>query len=301
MSFNINTTPSQKGRIAVVTGANIGLGYETALALAAKEMEVVLACRNMQKAEAAKSNILKQHPNATINCIQLDLRKLSSVRAFAKAYAKQYNQLDVLINNAGIMMPPFSLTEDGSESQLGVNYISHFLLTYLLFPILKKTANSRIVSLASIAHKNGNINFDDLHSQKEYSKMGAYAQSKLACLMFAYELQRRLDKAGHTTLSVAAHPGVSNTNLGQHFPKIVQSVMPYLLFFMLQPPKNAAEPTLYAALGKDINGGDYTGPNGWKEYKGKAVKVGSTRRSKNEELLTKLWEVTEDILNIKFL
>ncbi len=226
MSWTLKQAPMQSGRIAVVTGANIGLGYETALALAGKGCAVVLACRSPAKAEAAKATILAQHPKASVECMTLDLGSLKSVRAFAAAYKKRHATLDLLINNAGIMMPPYSLSEDGFESQLAANYLGHFALTGLLLPLITKTPNSRIVSLSSLAHKWSGIRFDDLHATRRYDKRLAYGQSKLACLMFAYELQRRLARAGHTTLSVAAHPGVSSTNLFQHLPKIVQLFTP---------------------------------------------------------------------------
>ena len=206
----------------MVTGANIGLGYETALALAGKGCTVVLACRNAAKADAARAAILAQHPKARIECLTLDLGSLKSVRAFAAAYKKRHATLDLLINNAGIMMPPYTLSEDGFESQLAANYLGHFALTGLLLPLINKTPNARIVSLSSLAHKWSGIRFHDLNATRRYDKRLAYGQSKLACLMFAYELQRRLTKAGCATLSVAAHPGVSATNLFQHLPKAVQ-------------------------------------------------------------------------------
>ena len=192
MSWNLKHAPMQTGRIAIVTGANIGLGFETALALAGKGITVVLACRNSAKAEAAKAAILALHPKAKVKCMALDLGSLKSVRAFAAAYRKRHTRLDLLINNAGIMMPPFSLSEDGFESQLASNYLGHFALTGLLLPLIVKTPGSRIVSLSSLAHRWSGIRFHDLNATRRYDKRLAYGQSKLACLMFAYELQRRL-------------------------------------------------------------------------------------------------------------
>jgi NAD(P)-dependent dehydrogenase (short-subunit alcohol dehydrogenase family) len=194
MSWTMKQAPSQSGRIAVVTGANIGLGYETALALAGKGCTVVLACRNAAKADAARAAILAQHPKARIECLTLDLGSLKSVRAFAAAYKKRHATLDLLINNAGIMMPPYTLSEDGFESQLAANYLGHFALTGLLLPLIIKTPNARIVSLSSLAHKWSGIRFHDLNATRRYDKRLAYGQSKLACLMFAYELQRRLTR-----------------------------------------------------------------------------------------------------------
>ncbi|MFK7907957.1 MAG: oxidoreductase [Chitinophagales bacterium] len=300
-TWNFNNIPFQKGRIAIVTGANTGLGFETVLALAAKNMEVVLACRNMQKAEAAKLKILQQYSFAKVECMQIDLSSLQSVRAFAANFLKQYEALDLLINNAGIMIPPFSLTEDGFESQMGANYFGHFLLTDLLLETIVKTPNSRIVSLSSIAHKRGKINFDDLQSQKRYSAVEAYAQSKLACLMFAYELQRRLEKAGSKTLSIAAHPGISDTELSRHIPKLVTFLMmPVFTTFFTHKPAKGALPTLRAALDEAAEGGDYFGPNGWREFKGKPIKVRSTRRSRREDTAKRLWEVSEKLTGASY-
>ncbi len=221
MSWTIQAAASQNGHLAIVTGANTGLGYDTALALAGKGCAVVLACRNMDKARKARLEILKPFPKATIECLSLDLSSQQSVRAFVTAFTENYDKLDLLINNAGIMMPPFSLSEDGFESQLAANYLGHFALTGLLLPLLTRTPNSRIVSLSSLAHNWGGIRFDDLNFARGYNKRAAYGQSKLACLMFAYELNRRLRATGSKTLSVAAHPGVAATNLAQHFPRFM--------------------------------------------------------------------------------
>jgi NAD(P)-dependent dehydrogenase (short-subunit alcohol dehydrogenase family) len=300
MSWNLKQAPTQKGRIAIVTGANIGLGYETALALAAKGCSVVLACRNVDKAEAAKDNILAQCPKAVVECMALDLASLKSVRKFAAAYKRRHARLDLLVNNAGIMMPPFALSEDGFESQLAANYLGHFALTGLLLPSIVKTPKSRIVSLSSLAHQWGEIRFADLHFEGRYDKRLAYGQSKLACLMFAYELQRRLKRAGHTTLSVAAHPGVSSTNLFQHLPKIVNLFAP-LTALVFQSAEGGAQPTLYAALGGDIQGGDYCGPQSMGGMRGDPVKVSSSRRSRDEAVAARLWTVSEELTGVRFL
>ncbi len=301
-TFNIHIIPSQKGRIAIVTGANNGLGYETALALAKKDMKVILACRNLAKAEIAKQAICKEVPQAEIDIMVIDLSKLASVRTFANAFLEKYTQLDILINNAGIMTPPFSLSEEGFESQMAANYFGHFLLTALLLEMLMKTPHSRIVTLSSIAHKTGKINFDDLQSQKKYSPMVAYSQSKLACLMFSYELQRRLTQMGSQTISLAAHPGISDTNLLKNTPIpnwLFDLFKPIMNLTFLQSAKAGAEPTLYAALGEDVKGGDYFGPDGFNEMRGRAKKVESTPLSKDETLAKKLWEVSERLCKIR--
>jgi len=298
--FNIDLIPSQKGRIAIVTGANTGLGFETALALARKEMKVIMACRSKGKAEKAKQKILRKVPGGDLEILLIDLTRLSSVHDFASNFLVKYNHLDLLINNAGIMIPPYSKTADGFESQMGVNYLAHFLLTGLLLETITNTSDSRIVSLSSIAHKKGTINFDDLQWEKKYSAMGAYRQSKLACLMFAYELQRRFDKTGVKTLSVAAHPGLSITELVKQIPKWVLSVFRPLTSLFTHSPEKGALPALYAALGTDVQGGDYFGPQGRSEMTGEPGETNSTPLSHNEEIAKRLWDLSEQLTGIKY-
>lgn len=301
-TWNISKAPSQKGKIAIVTGANAGLGFETALALAQKEATVILACRNKSKAEQAKTDILKKVPNGDLEVMEIDLSKLKSVRNFATAFLKKYDSLHLLINNAGVMIPPYEKTEDGFELQMGANYFGHFLLTGLLLDTIIKTSASRIVSLSSLAHKKGDIYFDDLHSEKEYVKMKAYQQSKLACLIFAFELQRRLDKAGSSTLSVAAHPGISDTELGKHIPKLMYFLFRPIASFYIQKPEYGALPTLMAALDTNVKGGDYYGPTGnSKETKGPPGLARSKSKARNEELAKRLWAVSEELTGVTIL
>lgn len=295
MSFLLDKIPSQKGKIAVVTGANTGLGYETALGLARKECKVIMACRNKDKAEKAMAGIRKEVPNADLEFITLDLNSLKSVREFAKVYREKYDTLDRLINNAGLMIPPLMRTEDGFESQFGVNHLGHFLLTNELFSVIKRTENARVISLSSIAHKNGRIHFDDPNWEKSYSKMDAYNQSKVACLMFAYELQRRLNDAGSIVISIAAHPGVSDTELGRYIPKVLYYVFKPITPLFTHHPKEAAKPTLMAALDENVKGGDYYGPQGFNEMKGDPGKARSTGYSKKRDEAAKLWELSEKL------
>lgn len=294
--WNLEFVPAQNGRIAIVTGANVGLGFETAKALAAKGFEVVIAARNLQKAEKAIATIEMVHPGAKLKIIPLDLSWLASVREFAREFSEKYAQLDLLINNAGIMMPPYSLTKDGFESQFGTNYLGHFLLTGLLLPTMKEVKNSRVVSLSSMAHKPGVIQFNDLNFSKNYNKMKAYSQSKLACLMFGYELQRKLEKANLPTLSVAAHPGVSSTNLGRSMSPVLRYFFPKIG----QPVEAGALPILMAALDNSAKGGEYYGPDGFLEMRGNPTVVGSTSLSKNKEVAEKLWEVSEKLVGFKY-
>jgi NAD(P)-dependent dehydrogenase (short-subunit alcohol dehydrogenase family) len=299
--FDIHKIPSQKGRVVIVTGANAGLGFETALAFVKKDMKVVMACRNLAKAEAAKAKILAQVPTATIEIRQLDLSKLKSVRAFADAFLKDYQQLDLLINNAGIMIPPFSLTEDGFESQLGANYFGHFLLTSLLLPIITNTPNSRIVSLSSIAHKSGRIRFKDMQWKDKYSAFYAYAQSKLACLMFADELQRRLEKAGSNTISVAAHPGASPTDLMQYIPTFLNAVLKVTIYpIFTHLPDKAALPIQMAALDPSVKGGDYYGPQGFKDMKGTPGIAKRTGYSKKQDVAAQLWDASVELTGANY-
>ena len=297
MTWSLDQAGKQDGRIAIITGANIGLGLNTALQLAGKGCTVVLACRNLDKAEAAKREILNQFPKAKVQCQMLDLSSLASVRSFAAEFLVKHSRLDLLINNAGIMMPPYSLSEDGFESQLAANYLGHFALTGQLLPLLEITPGARAVSLSSLAHNWSGLQFDDLQFTRGYNKRKAYGQSKLACLMFAYELNRRLQKSGSKVLSVAAHPGVSATNLGQHFPKFLEMFMP----LVGQPAADGALPTLYAALGSDISGGDYCGPRSLQQMRGAPVKVGSNRASRNESDTRKLWMVSEELTGVSYL
>lgn len=296
--FDINKIPSQKGKIAIVTGANTGIGFETTLALAKKEIHVIMACRNFEKATIAKNSILKAVPNAQLEIILLDLSELKSVRKFAEDFLNQYSRLDLLINNAGIMIPPFSRTVDGFESQMGANYFGHFLLTGLLLNTITNTPNSRIISLSSIAHKQGKIDFENLNAEKSYSKMEIYSQSKLACLMFGYELQERLKETN--TLSVIAHPGVSNTDLPRHIPRFLYYLFYPLLPIITQKPEKAALPSLMAALDTTIQSGDYIGPNGFNEMKGEPKKTKAFPQAHDKNVRKKLWKVSEELTDFSY-
>ncbi len=283
--------PSRREKVAIVTGANGGLGYETALGLAKKDIEVILACRNLQKAEAAKSRIIYEYPKAQIKSIKLDVSSLCDVREFATQFQRQYEQLDLLINNAGIMMSPYKVTEDGFENQLATNYLGHFVLTGLMLPLLAGTPSSRVVTLSSLSYKWAEIQFDDFHATKGYSRRKAYGQSKRACLIFAYELQRRLATARHNTLSVAVHPGLCKTNLDQYFPALIRP----LGNLFLQSAKKGALPVLYAALDRGVEGGEYIGPDGLQEMRGYPVRVDSDEYSKDKQVAERLWRASEEM------
>lgn len=300
MKFDIEKIAAQPGKVAIVTGANNGLGFETTMALAKKEIEVVMACRNLDKAEEAKAKILKVNRKAKLHVLELDLSELDSVREFAGAFTKKYNRLDFLINNAGIMMPPFSLTKDGFESQFATNYLGHFLLTKLLFPIIRDTQDARIVSLSSLAHKWKEIQFEDINFKESYNKREAYGQSKFACLMFAIEFDKRLKAANINAKSMAAHPGFSATNLFTNMPKPVAWFTSTIGSFFVQSAQKGAQPSLYAALGNDLDGGEYTGPDGRGETKGEATIVKPRRAAKNEVMADRLWSVSEEMIGENF-
>jgi NAD(P)-dependent dehydrogenase (short-subunit alcohol dehydrogenase family) len=295
--WNMDQVPSQSGRVAVVTGANSGIGYEAALELAKKDAIVILACRNMQKAEAAKREMMAVYPKGQLKPMQLDLSSLSDVKRFADHFCIHFDRLDLLINNAGIMMSPYQVTEDGFENQLATNYIGHFALSGRLLPMLGSTPASRVVTLSSLSYKWAEIDFDDLHARQAYSKRKAYGQSKRACLMFAYELQRRLSAAGFDTLSLAAHPGLSKTNLDRYFPKLIRP----LGALFLQSAEKGALPVLYAALAREVKGGAFIGPDGFREMRGSPTVVDSDTYSRNEEVAARLWKVSEEMAGIAYL
>ena len=302
MNFNIDKAPTQQGKVAIVTGANTGLGYETTMGFAKKNMKVIMACRSQTRAEKAKAEIEAKMPDADLEIMLIDLSQLSSVRNFVENFKTKYTQLNLLINNAGIMWPPYTKTVDGFESQMGANYFGHFLLTLLLIGSMPDTPDSRVVTLSSGAHKigKGKINFEDLHWEKKYSKVGAYAQSKLACLMFAEELNRKLQDAGKKILSVSAHPGVSKTELGRHFSQFEELIIRYTIApFLSHPVEQAALPTLMAALDHDVKGGDYFGPQGLLEMIGQPGRATKSKYSQDEDAAKKLWNISEQLTDCK--
>lgn len=305
MIENRNWTPGDPssliGKRALVTGANTGLGFEIAKELAAKGAEVIMACRNNHKAHEAKSKILQDFPNAKLHVLEIDLASLESVRKFAAQFNLEYNSLDILINNGGVMMPPYTITKDGFELQFETNYLSHFLLTGLLMRKLEASPSPRVISISSLAHDWGDIYFDDLNFQTKYDKRKAYGQSKLACLMFAYELDRRLRQKNSPIKSLAAHPGISATDHSRYLPWLIRFLSPVLVPLVAQSANEGAQPILRAALDHTLPGGTYIGPDGKDGYKGKPVKVDSNEISKNEAVAERLWELSEQLTGVSFL
>ncbi|WP_144144017.1 SDR family oxidoreductase [Paraburkholderia sp. BCC1884] len=298
--------PRQTGRLAVITGATGGLGLETALALAGAGADIVLTGRNAQKGQAALETIRAQYPAASIRYTHLDLASLASVRGFADQFASEHATLDLLINNAGVMMPPKrQATEDGFELQFGTNYLGHFALTEHLLPLLTAARAPRVVNLSSLAHKTGAaIHFDDLQWQRSYKPWPSYAQSKLAMLMFAIELQRRSDANGWGLLSNAAHPGYARTGLIANGPG-ADSLMQTLSRFTLEPiaSQSAAEgalPTLFAATAPEARPAGYYGPTGLFELKGPPGEARIARQAQDQAVATRLWEVSEALTNARW-
>jgi NAD(P)-dependent dehydrogenase (short-subunit alcohol dehydrogenase family) len=286
--------PDQTGRVAVITGANTGLGYETATALAAKGARVVLAVRNLDKGKAAADLITRAHTGADVSVTELDLTSLQSVRDAADQIRAGFDQIDLLVNNAGVMMTPKSTTTDGFELQFGTNHLGHFAFTGLLLDRLLATPLSRVVSVSSNGHRVGRIRFDDLQSTRRYSRMGAYGQSKLANLLFTYELQRRL--SGTDTIAVAAHPGGSDSELSRYLPGALQ-----LAFGPLsQSTEMGALPTLRAATDPGVSGGEYYGPGGLLEMRGYPELVASSGRSHDVDVARRLWTVSEELTGVVF-
>ena len=295
-NFTAADVTDQTGKTVFITGANTGLGFEAAKVLAGKGARVLIGCRSREKAQRARKTILAEYPKADIAVVELDLGNLASVTRAAAVVAKE-PQLDILINNAGIMIPPYELTDDGFESQFGVNHLGPFALTGLLLGQLRATPNARIVSTSSIAHKRGKIHFDDINAERGYNAIVRYSQSKLANLYFAYELQRRLEAAGNSVISVAAHPGIADTELSRYIPKALMLMTP-LFRPLFNSPAQGAWPTLCAATSPDVQGGEYYGPCKRGETAGPARKVSSTRRSHNEETAKRLWDLSIEMTGV---
>lgn len=293
------------GKVIVVTGANSGIGLEAARELARHRANVVLACRNPSKAEGALSAIRAESAHASVETMSLDLANLASVRAFAEAFRSKHQRLDVLCNNAGIMAIPLTRTADGFEMQIGTNHLGHFALTGLLLDVLLATPYSRVVTVSSGAHRIGRIRLDDLNWQSGYRKWLAYGQSKLANLLFAYELQRRLEAARAGTISVACHPGYAATNLQAVGPQMqgssrMERLMEIGNRLAAQSAEMGALPTLYAATAPDVAGGDFIGPDGFGQTWGHPTKVKSNRRSHDRNVAAGLWQLSEKLTGVAY-
>jgi NAD(P)-dependent dehydrogenase (short-subunit alcohol dehydrogenase family) len=289
--------PDQAGRTAVVTGANSGIGFETARVLSTRGATVILACRDTAKGEAAAARISGPGP---VSVQRLDLGSLASVRAAASEIRARHPRLDLLINNAGVMMPPHSRTADGFELQFGTNHLGHFALTGLLLDLLLPAGGSRVVTVSSNVHRAGRMNFADLQSARRYRRAAAYGRSKLANLLFTYELQRRLAAAGARTSALAAHPGTAITALTRYFPAAVDRAYHAVGSPIAQPAAMGALPTLRAATDPAARGGEYYGPGGWLEMKGYPRRVSSSARSHDTSAQRRLWQESERLTGVRY-
>ena len=288
--------PDQGGRLAIVTGANSGIGLETARELARNGAQVVLACRSQPRAEAAIEDIRAELPDAAVEFVRLDLEDLDQIRGFAASVHERADRLDLLINNAGVMVPPEGRTRQGFELQLGVNHLAHFALTGLLMDLLLATESARVVNVSSQAHRFGKMDFDDPDFESRgYDARAAYGQSKLANLLFTFELARKLEAAGADLLAAAAHPGWTQTNLQKHS-SLFQLLNP---LFGMQPPGGAL-PTLRAATAPDVRPGDYYGPNGFYEMRGAPTKVKPAAAARSRTDAERLWKISEERTGVHF-
>jgi NAD(P)-dependent dehydrogenase (short-subunit alcohol dehydrogenase family) len=300
--------PRQHGKLAWITGANSGVGFHAALELARAGATVILACRDQTKAEAARQRIIAEVPTAQLEIAQLDLANLASVRAAAQSFLATNRRLDLLINNAGVMaLPQRRITPDGFELQLGTNHFGHFALTGLLLPSILKpstTATPRIITVSSIAHRGATMDFSNLNWEHDYKPWPAYRRTKLANLLFGFELHRRLSRAHAPALSIIVHPGVSKTNLFAAGPGQgtgpEAKIGPLLVGLIAQSDAQGALPTLYAASSSEVQSGHFYGPDGFRQMRGYPVEVRAEQRAYDETLAAKLWQVSEQLTGVRF-
>lgn len=291
--------PNLDGKVFVVTGANSGMGYETSLALAEKGAMVVMACRNLERGQRALESIKQAVPQAKLELMALDLASLKSIQAFAETFKSKFDRLDGLINNGGPIIADRRVTEDGFESHFGINHLGHFALTGLLLDVLLNTPSSRIVTVGSRMHVDGKMAWDDLMSERSYDRMAAYRQSKLANMLFAFELARRLEAQGRSTVSVAAHPGLANTSWADNNLGGLMKIMAQLMSSMsYQSAAMGALPPLYAATDPNVKPGAYYGPEN--DKKGYPVEVRAGESAYDEADAKRLWEVSEKLSGVKY-
>jgi len=297
--------PDLSDRGAVVTGANSGLGFQTALELARHGARVMMACRDQGRGAQAVDRVRALAPGAEVELGLLDLADLASVRRFTGELGDRREGLDLLVNNAGVMAIPHRRTADGFEMQLGTNHLGHFALTGLLWPLLAARPGARVVTISSIAHRAGWISFGNLQRERRYERWTAYGQAKLANLLFAFEVQRRADAADVDLLSMAAHPGYAATNLQAVGPQMSGARLSARLFdaanrVFAQPGAQGALPSLYAATSPDARGGAYYGPDGFGEVRGYPTRVKAARRAYDERTARRLWQVSEDLTGVRY-
>ncbi|MDD4967918.1 MAG: oxidoreductase [Paludibacter sp.] len=300
-NWTITDIPDLTGKTVIVTGGNSGLGFESVKAFALKGARVILACRSVAKGEEAKKQIVKFLPTADIQVMELDLTDLKSIRNFATKFKQNHARLDILLNNAGIMMVPYGLTKDGFESQLGTNHLGHFALTGLLLDVLKNTPTSRVVNVSSMAHSSGEMDFNNLlfEKGKGYTPIKAYGRSKLSNLLFTYELQRFFETNKINTMAVAAHPGFSDTNLAHTMmEKWYYRLLKPLFFRMAQPASMGALPQLRASVDPAAKPSQFYGPDGKRQMKGYPVVVQPKEKAFNKDDARRLWEASEKLTSV---
>jgi NAD(P)-dependent dehydrogenase (short-subunit alcohol dehydrogenase family) len=305
--WTLASMPDMSGKTVIVTGANSGLGFEATKAFARKGATVVMACRSTARGKRAADDVRHELPEAELDVRELDLAALSSVESFAESVTADYDEIDVLCNNAGVMAIPRAETGDGFEMQFGVNHLGHFALTGHLLPLLRETdGESRVVTHASGAHQQGDIDFEDLHHERDYGKWEAYAQSKLANLLFAYELDRKLEAAGvDDVVSTACHPGWAATNLQRRGPEQMGSTARLYLMkaanaLIAQDAQQGALPMLYAATAEDITGAEYIGPDGFMSMRGYPHHDEPTKKARDPDIAAQLWDVSEELTGVTY-
>lgn len=305
MSFTEQDIPALRGKAALITGANSGIGLEAARMLAARGAEVILACRTPSKGEAALDRIREVTPDAKVRLERLDLASLASVRELADRVRREHTRLDLLINNAGVMALPKQTTADGFEMQIGTNHFGHFALTGLLLPLILAAPAGRVVNVSSLAHRYGRMKLDDLHYEHGYQKWIAYGQSKLANMLFTFELQRRFDAAGVRAISTACHPGFASTNLQFVGPrlegsKLMEAVMRFNNRYFAQSAAAGALPTVYAATAPDVKGAEYFGPGGLFEIRGAPARAKVGARARDVQTAKELWALSERATGVRY-
>lgn len=294
--------PDLTGKIILVTGANSGLGKESALAFAKKNAQVVMACRKLDTGKATREEIAAQAPNAKLHLMELDLSSLTMVGDFASQFKSRFPKLDVLMNNAGVMATPEKETEDGFEFQLGINHLGHFALTGLLLPTLKSTPGSRVVNVSSLAARQGRMHFENLMLKKEYDPQKSYRQSKLAVLLFSLQLQRKFEEQNIDSISVAAHPGIAATNLARYMAAGgFKKVLAEKIFLPILPTaEKGAWSQEYAATMPDVKGGGYYGPGGWRQWSGHPQQVDIYEHAKDRSTWEELWQRSEELTHLTY-
>ncbi len=299
--WTIEQTGDLSGKRIIVTGGASGIGYAASEVMASQGAELVLAVRNFTRGEKAAAKIRTMYPGAEVTVMHLDLGDLASVRQFASEFAGRFDRLHLLINNAGVWVPPYAKTRDGFELQFGTNHLGHFALTSHLLPVLMATPLSRVVTVSSIAARRAKIHFTNLDGSNGYNPMTFYRQSKLANLLFAVELQHRLGRAGAFTISVACHPGISVTNLlSRGSGRETGVILKWMMGIVAQPAAMGALPILYAATHPDLRGGEYIGPDGPGNTKGNPVLTDDVSKLFDSEVSARLWNISEELTGVKY-